>query len=138
NASQADALGILGVNLLYGVYNFKTDPRKIVETLLDNLDGDRLEIDFIHFSGPYFDEVDNRLMNLHLVRSWCCRAVMFDTSGASVVPSSAMRKKDIVVMRGSFKPPTKIHLDMSQAATELCQRLGSGSDRGVLNVAEIT
>ena len=48
------------------------------QTLLDNLDSDRLEIDLIHFAGPYFEDTDNRLMNLHLVRSWCCRAVMFD------------------------------------------------------------
>jgi len=138
NASQADALGVLGVNLLYGACYFKNKPRKIVETLLDNLDPERLEVDFIHFSGPYFDEVDNRLLNLQLVRSWCCRAVMFDTSGASVVPSSALRKKDIVVMRGSFKPPTKIHLDMSQAATDLCQKLGGNCEGGILNIAEIT
>ncbi len=138
NASQADALGILGVNLLYGVSYYKTKPREIIETLLDNLDSDRLEIDYIQMSGPYFDELDNRLMNLHLVRSWCCRAVMFDTTGTSVVPSSAMRKRDVVVMRGSFKPPTKIHLDMSQAALELCEQMGGGCERGVLNVAEIT
>ncbi|HXS15965.1 MAG TPA: hypothetical protein VN764_02190 [Polyangiaceae bacterium] len=138
NASQADALGILGVNLLYGACYYKNKPHKIVETLLDNLEGDRVEVDFIHFAGPYFDEVDNRLMNLHLVRAWCCRAVMFDASGASVVPSSALRKKDLVVMRGSFKPPTKIHLDMSHAARELCERLGGGRERGVLSIAEIT
>lgn len=138
NASQAEALGVLGVNLLYGASFFKNKPRRIIETLLDNLDGDRLEVDFVHFQGPYFDEVDNRLMNLHLVRSWCCRAVMFDHSGHSVVPSSAMRKKDIVVMRGSFKPPTKIHLDMRAAATELCESLGGGKERGILNIAEIT
>lgn len=138
NASQADALGILGVNLLYGASYFKNKPRKIVETLLDNLDGDRLEIDFIQFDGPYFDEVDNRLMSLHLVRSWCCRAVMFDTSGQSVVPASVMRKKDILVMRGSFKPPTKIHIDMKDASTELCEKLGGGQEKGILNVAELT
>lgn len=138
NASQADALGILGVNLIYGASYLKNKPRRIIETLLDNLDKDRLEIDFIHFSGPYFDEVDNRLMNLHLVRAWCCRAVMFDAMGGSLVPSSAMRKRDVMIMRGSFKPPTKIHLDMSQAAAALCEKLGGGCERGMLNIAEIT
>lgn len=138
NASQAEALGILGVNLLYGACYYKNKPRRIIETLLDNVDGDRLEVDFIHFSGPYFDEADNRLLNLHLVRAWCCRAVMFDTTGASVVPSSVMRKKNVVVMRGSFKPPTKLHLDMSRAATELSEQLDRGKEHGVLNVAEIT
>lgn len=138
NALQSEVLGIVGVNLIYGASYFKSNPRKIIETLLDNVDKDRLEIDLIHFSGPYFDEVDNRLMNLHLIRSWCCRAVMFDAHGESVVPSAAMRKRDVMVIRGSFKPPTRLHLDMSRAATDLCESLSGASDRGILNVAEIT
>jgi len=138
NASQADALGILGVNLIYGACYYKNKPKKIIETLLENLDSDRLEIDLIHFKGPYFDEADNRLLNLHLVRSWCCRAVMFDASGQSIAPSSAMRKRDILIMRGSFKPPTLLHLDMSRAAMEMCQKAATSADRSVLPVAEIT
>ncbi len=138
NRSQSEALGILGVNLIHGACYSKNKPRKIIENLLDNLDSDRLEIDLIHFAGPYFEETDNRLMNLHLVRSWCCRAVMFNEEGVSVAPSSAMRKKDVVVLRGSFKPPTKIHLDMSQAAAKQFEKLGTLSGRGILNVAELT
>jgi hypothetical protein len=138
NASQAEALGVLGVNLLYGASYYKNKPKKIVETLLENLESDRLEIDLIHFKGPYFEEVDNRLLNLHLVRSWCCRAVMFDSSGHSIVPSNAMRKRDIIVLRGSFKPPTLLHLDMSRAATDMCETSPAASERGLLLVAEIT
>jgi len=138
NQSQSEALGILGVNLIYGAFYYKNKPKWIIESLLDNVDSDRLEIDLIEFSGPYFTDVDNRLMNLHLIRSWCCRGVMFDTTGSSVVPASAMRKKDILVMRGSFKPPTKIHLDMSSATLEQLKSMGSLSERGVLNIAEIT
>lgn len=138
NASQADALGILGVNLIYGACYYKNKPKKIVETLLENLDSDRLEIDLIHFSGPYFEDLDNRLLNLHLVRSWCCRAVMFDTNGQSIVPSSALRKRDVIVMRGSFKPPTYLHLDMSRAAKEMRESSAPASERGILLVAELT
>lgn len=138
NQSQAEALGILGVNLLHGVFYNKEYPKKIVESLLDNLDSDRLEIDLIHFAGPYFTDVNNRLMNLHLVRSWCCRAVMFDTEGLSVVPGSALRKRDVLVMRGSFKPPTKVHIDMNSAAIEQFRTSGGLTGRGILNVAEIT
>ena len=138
NQGQSEALGILGVNLIYGIFNYEDNPKWIIDSLLDNIDSDRLEIDLIHFKGPYFAEVDNRLMNLHLVRSWCCRAVMFDNKGASIIPGSALRKKDILVMRGSFKPPTKVHVDMSQAALEQFKSMGTVSDRGVLSVAEIT
>ena len=138
NQSQADALGILGVNLIYGAYYYKDNPKKIIDSLLDNVDSTRLEINLINFSGPYFTEVNNRLMNLHLVRSWCCRAVMFDAEGASIVPASALRKRDVLVMRGSFKPPTKVHMDMSNAAMEQFKNVGGLSGRGLLSVAEIT
>lgn len=138
NQSQADALGILGVNLIYGVFYRKEHPKKIIEGLLDNMDPDRLEIDLIDFQGPYFTEVNNRLMNLQLVRSWCCRAVMFDNAGLSIVPGSVLRKKDVLVMRGSFKPPTKVHLDMSNAALEQFNTAGGQAGPGVLSVAEIT
>jgi len=138
NQSQSEVLGILGVNLIYGAFYYKSNPKWLIEGLLDNIDSDRLEIDLIEFSGPYFTDVDNRLMNLHLIRSWCCRGVMFDSGGDSVVPASAMRNKDILVMRGSFKPPTKIHLDMSNATIEQLKSTGELSERGVLNIAEIT
>jgi hypothetical protein len=138
NHSQSEALGILGVNLLYGAFYYKDNPKWIIESLLDNIDSKRLEIDLINFSGPYFSEIDNRLMNLHLVRSWCCRAVMFDTDGASIVPASALRKKDVLVMRGSFKPPTKVHLDMNNAGIEQFKNVGGLTGRGILTVAEIT
>ncbi len=138
NSSQSEALGILGVNLIYGANYYKNKPKQIIESLLDNLNSDRVEIDLIHMSGPYFQETDNRLMNLHLVRSWCCRAVMFDTTGESVAPSSAMRKKGVMVMRGSFKPPTKLHLDMSGAAAAQISKMDALSSSGILNVAEIT
>lgn len=138
NQSQSEALGILGVNLIYGAYYYKDKPKKIIDSLLDNLASKRLEIDLIHFSGPYFEAVDNRLMNLHLVRSWCCRAVMFNSDGASIVPASALRKRDVLVIRGSFKPPTKVHADMSEAAISQFKDIRELTGKGILSVAEIT
>ncbi len=138
NQQQSEALGILGVNLIHSAYYHKDNPKRIIESLLDNITDKRLEIDLINFRGPYFEDVDNRLMNLHLVRSWCCRAVMFNTEGTSVVPASAMRKKDVLVMRGSFKPPTNVHIDMSRAAFTEFEQQHSTASRGIVTVAEIT
>jgi hypothetical protein len=116
NRLQSEALGILGVNLIYGAFYHANQPKWIIEGLKDNLEDDRLEVDLIQFSGPYFEEVDNRLMSLHLVRSWCCRAVMFDDDGLPVVPGEELRKKDTLVLRGSYNPPTKVHVDMMECA----------------------
>ena len=118
NVEQCEALGILGVNLVYGAYNHYSDAKKLIDTLQDGIDTKRLEIDMINFSGPYFDKVDNRLINLHLIRSWCCRAVMFSPDGQSLVPASVLRKKDTLIIRGSFKPPTEVTVDMTVGAKQ--------------------
>lgn len=115
NREQSEALGILGINLVHAAYYCSNDPKRIIDSLQDGMGSDkRIEIDLIHFSGPDFKDVENRLMNLYLIRSWSCRAVMFDANGDSIVPASALRKKDTVVIRGSFKPPTKVHMDMHE------------------------
>lgn len=142
NPEQCEALGIFGVNVIHAAFNYHQEPKKIIESLLDNLVNDagqkRIEIDLIHFSGHGFEQVENRLMNLHLVRSWCCRAVMFDAEGCSDIPGNMLRKKDVLVIRGSFKPPTKVHVDMTDAAMkEFLQEEGVHPDK-VYTVAEIT
>lgn len=116
NAEQCEALGILGVNLVHGAYHYFTNPKQLIDALQDGLDKDRLEIDMINFSGPCFEHIDNRLINLHLIRSWCCRAVMFSPDGNSLVPGSILRKKNTLIIRGSFKPPTKVTVDMIEGA----------------------
>ncbi len=139
NKEQSEALGILGVNLVHGAYYYSDDPKKIINNLQDGMGSDkRIEVDLIHFSGPDFEQVENRLMNLHLIHSWNCRAVMFEPSGESIVPASALRKKDTIVIRGSFKPPTKVHLDMKTSAIKhFAQEEGVEKD-SILVVAEIT
>jgi len=139
NHDQSEALGILGINLVYGAYYHADDPKKIIDTLQDGMGHDkRIEIDLIHFSGPDFAEVENRLMNLHLIRSWACRAVMFSPDGTSIVPASALRKKDPVVIRGSYRPPTKVHMDMKQAAVEHFAKEQGVEKDNILVIAEIT
>lgn len=141
NREQSEALGILGINLIHAAYHCDNDPKKIIESLQDGMGSERrIEIDLIDFSGPDFEGVENRLMNLHLINSWLCRAVMFDADGHSIVPASAFRKKDAVVIRGSFKPPTKVHMDMKTTAVNHFLQEEGVKDKGdkLLVVAEIT
>lgn len=135
---QQEALGVLGVNLIYGAYYLFDNPRKLIDTLTDNLGSDRLEIDSIEFFGPYFDEEDNRRLNLHLIRSWKTRAIMFNPEGQVRVPAELLYKKNILVIRGSFKPFTKINLDMMERGMhEFAQLPGVNADNTLL-LAEIT
>ena len=129
NFEQCEALGILGVNLVHGAYHSFTNPKKLIDGLQDGLKTDRLEIDMINFSGPCFEHIDNRLINLHLIRSWSCRAVMFSPDRTSLVPGSILRKDNTLVIRGSFKPPTKVTVDMIEGAKhQLIQEEGIDPD----------
>ncbi|MCK9505770.1 MAG: hypothetical protein M0Q95_16530 [Porticoccaceae bacterium] len=138
NRLQSEALGILGVNLIYGAFYFPMKPKQLIEGLLDNLEQGRIEIDLINFTGPYFEEVDQRLMNLHLVRSWCCRAVMFDADNQPVVPGEVLRKKNTLVLRGSFRVPTKVHADMMEGALRQFVENEPISRDDITTLAEIT
>jgi len=113
---QQEALGIIGVNLVYGALFHHADPRKLIASLLDNVTAARGEIDMIEFSGPAFDGVDNRLMSLELVRSGLTHAAMFGADGRVVMPSDALYKKCVLVERGSFRPATKVTVDMLRCA----------------------
>ena len=74
---QQEAIGILGVNLLYGAFFLHHEPDQLVESLHDDLGLDRVEVDMIEFTGIGFRAVDNRLMSLNLVQKGLSRAAMF-------------------------------------------------------------
>ena len=117
NVQEQETLGIVGVNLVHGaLYNY-TDPYALIDSLLDNLTIDRLEIDMIKFSGPAFEAVDNRLMALQLVQKGLTKAAMFLANGEVVQPADVLYKKCIIVERGSFRPVTRVTIDMLDCAT---------------------
>ena len=118
NDLQQETLGIVGVNLLYAAFFLHHRPEMILESLLDNLSTQRVEIDMIEFSGIEFRHVDNRVMSLKLVQLGLSGAAMFGPSGAVLQPSEVLRKRPILVERGSFRPVTKVNIDMIQSAHE--------------------
>ena len=112
---QQITLGILGVNLIYGAYYKYDQPNK----LYDHIDKDKIEIDTINFSGPRFKDVDNRLMSLQLIKNGMTDAVMFDPDGHNILPARILYKKNILALRGSFRPVTKVNIDMFERSYEM-------------------
>jgi hypothetical protein len=109
---QQETLGVLGTNLIYSAFYKYNQPKKILKYLYDNLNKDQLEIDTINFSGPVFNEVDNRLISLQLVKGGMTDAVMFSPEGKNVLPAKILYKKNILALRGSFRPVTKVNVEM--------------------------
>ncbi|MBX3420289.1 MAG: TonB-dependent receptor [Pirellulaceae bacterium] len=138
NAAQQEALGIVGVNLLYAAFFLNHEPDALVESLLDNLSTRRVEIDMIEFSGIAFRHVDNRVMSLRLVQLGLTNAAMFSAKGEVLQPSEVLYKKNILVERGSFRPVTHVNMDMLQSAyNRFCQEPGVDPN-DVITLAEIT
>jgi hypothetical protein len=138
NDLQQETLGIVGVNLLYGAFFLHYKPELLLESLLDNLSTQRIEIDMIEFSGIEFRHVDNRVMSLKLVQLGLSGAAMFGPSGEVLQPSEVLRKRPVLVERGSFRPVTKVNIDMLRSARE---RFSSelGADAGqIVELMEIT
>jgi hypothetical protein len=113
---EQQALGILGVNLIHGAFFARDDLGKLVCSLMDDLSRERVEIDMIKLSGPAFARVDNRLVSLMLVEHRLTDAAMFTAAGDVVQPSEVLYKRPILVERGSFRPATKLTVDLLERA----------------------
>lgn len=109
---QQETIGTMGVNLLYGAYNLYQDPKQFIVSLYDSISKDAIEIDMVNFSGPDFEHIDNRLMSLQLIKHGFTEAVIFGPEGYNILPAELLYKKNILAMRGSFRPVTKVNMDM--------------------------
>ena len=116
---QQETLGKLGVNLIYGAFNYSDNPRRLIESLYDDISLDNVEIDMIDFSGPTFEYVDNRLMSLQLVKSGMTDAVIFTPEGNNMLPADLLYKKNVFAVRGSFRPVTLVNVDMFENGLQM-------------------
>ncbi|MBG7613013.1 TonB-dependent receptor [Polaribacter sp. BAL334] len=116
---QQETLGVLGVNLIYGAFYLNDNPKELVKSFYDNLGSHQLEIDMVNFSGPRFMYVDNRLMSLQLLKNGMTNAVMFGPDGNNLLPAQVLYKKNILALRGSFRPVTKVNMDMFENSKKL-------------------
>jgi len=116
---QQESLGKLGVNLIYGAFYLHDRPKELLKSFYDNIEKDTIEIDMVNFSGARFMYVDNRLMSLHLVKNGMTDAVMFGPDGRNLLPAQQLYKKNILTLRGSFRPVTKVNMEMYQESKKL-------------------
>jgi hypothetical protein len=135
---QQNTLGTLGVNLIYGAFYKFDEPKKLLRYLYDHIDQDKIEIDTINFSGPQFEKVDNRLMSLQLVKNSMTEAVMFGPDGNNILPASILYKKNILALRGSYRPVTKVNIDMYEKSLEIFKKEKRVDENNTIVIFEIT
>ena len=135
---QQESVGIMGTNLIYGAFYKHNKPKKLLKYLYDHIDKDAIEIDTINFSGPNFEGVDNRLMSLQLVKKGMTEAVMFNPNGNNILPARELYKKNILALRGSFRPVTKVNIDMFEKSLEVFLKEREVDENKTVVIFEIT
>ena len=114
---QQETIGVLGTNLLHACF-YSTEPKEILKNLYDNLSRANIDIDMVNFYGPDFDDIDNRLLSLTLVKEGMTNSVIFTPDGLNHQPYDILYKKNILTLRGSFRPVTKVNIDMLENGLE--------------------
>ncbi len=117
NTLQQQAVGILGVNLLYACYHYHDDPEAFIVSLMDQL-RERVRIDMIRIDGPDFKDIDHRLLSLYLVKHKLCDVAMFNSEKKNIHASEFLYKAQVMVVRGSFRPVTHVNHDMVKKGFE--------------------
>jgi hypothetical protein len=120
---QQDAIGILGVNLVYAAFNQRSSGEAFLAGAFDGLSIDRIELDVVDVSGPGFAGADARRACIAALQRGMCHAIVFDRDGKVVEPSAVLRKRPLIVGRRRFEPvgavyPATIRASRAQLACE--------------------
>jgi hypothetical protein len=138
NTQQQEALGILGVNLIYGAFNYFKHPERLLSSLIENIGSQRIEVDYANFSGPYFDDLDNRLIALYMVKADLTSGALLNPDKEIVLPSESLYKKNILVARGNFRPVTLVNQDMGNCAKKYFMKEKGVNEENSVFLAEMT
>ena len=116
NVLQQQAIGILGVNLIYATFYEVQTQESFLEGLAQDVVAERIEIDYVDLRGPAFESWDRRALLVHLVRAGLAEAVCFSSKGSTVPPTEVLYKKAVVLAPGYFGHTDALH---SQVHTRL-------------------
>jgi hypothetical protein len=128
NTRQQEALGILGVNLIWTALLGPKGVDEFLDSLASELGLDRIEIDVIEARGPEHGTNDAYVLGTKLVRAGLTQAVLLSREGFLVQPSDLIRKRPIVVERGQFMHTFSYHREMLEKSLvrlqkeEICER----------------
>ncbi|MBT28307.1 MAG: nicotinate-nucleotide adenylyltransferase [Thalassobius sp.] len=135
---QQQAVGYVGVNLIYGCFFLYDNPEELLNSLLDEVTSNRMEIDFFRLSGPDFKDVDNRIFSLKLVKNGLTKATMFGPDGEVLQPADVLYKKNILILRGRFRPVTKVNIDMLERGYAQFSKEPDVNPENIITLSELT
>ena len=129
NVLQQEAIGILGVNLIYTAFYELQTEESFLAGLAQDVVKERIEIDYVDFRGPAFERWDRRTLLAHLVGAGFAEVAFFPAKGPAVPPTEALYKKAVVLAPGYFghgdPSHSQVHMRLlASAVQELQKELG--------------
>jgi hypothetical protein len=112
NELQQEAVGILGVNMLYAINHALAGPQEFLASVFDDLSLERVEIDSLELSGPAFEKWDRNEVHTLLVTGGYAEAVVFPADGEMIPPSELLYKKSLALAPGRFGDLEQLHEDL--------------------------
>jgi hypothetical protein len=134
---QQQAVGKLGVNMVYAVFRYANDPETLLQSLMDGLKR-RISIDMVRLNGPDYEGFDNRLLSLWLIKHGMSEVAMFGPDKRNIHPSEFLYKKHVLVVRASFRPLTLLEEDMIEKGYEQFWHEPEVEGEKTFTLAEIT
>lgn len=110
NILQQEAVGILGVNLIYSAFYQLQTKESFFDGLAQDIQRERIEIDFVDFRGPAFAGWDRSALLVYLVQGGFAEAVYFSPSETPRPATEFLHNKAVVLAPGYFS-----HVDASHA-----------------------
>jgi hypothetical protein len=126
NVLQQEAIGILGVNLIYSAFYQSQVEESFLAGLGEDVLKERIEIDYMDLRGPAFESWDRRTLLARLVVKGFAEAVFFPSKGPPVPPTDALYKKALVLAPGYFghgdPSHSQVHMRLLAAAIQELQK----------------
>jgi hypothetical protein len=125
NVLQQQAIGVLGVNLIYAAFYEAQNMESFMECVAQDVAAERIEIDYVDLGGPAFENWDRRALMVHLVRVGLAEAVVFPAKGSPVPPTEVLYKRAVVLAPGNFSHTdpghSQVHLRLMASAIQELQ-----------------
>jgi hypothetical protein len=102
NVQQQEAVGILGVTVIYAAYHALGSAEEFLACVFEELGVHRVEIDCLELAGPSFQFWDGEEIHAFLVAGGYAEAVVFPADNQLVPPNELLYRRAVVLAPGRF------------------------------------
>jgi hypothetical protein len=112
NVQQQEAVGLLGVNLIYAAFFAAGSAEEFLRSVFEELGRHRMEIDCVELAGPAFAGWEKDEIHAFLVTGGFAEAVVFGADNQLAPANEMLYKRALVLAPGRFDNVCSLHADL--------------------------